>query len=161
MLAETRDGGKTWVTSVASTFGRAARIRSRGLRGLTVFEYGEGIEFPSEVFDLDLRTGKSQSLFCRKDVVVHDVAPLASGGAILAAIEPAGRLRSSPVPGHLRIFHTPDGTRFSEMKVDYRAVGRRAELAYVDDDRSAQCAGAGAGVVRGNRSGEWGVEIGD
>ncbi|MCL6508106.1 MAG: hypothetical protein K6T59_13900, partial [Bryobacteraceae bacterium] len=49
--------------------------------------------------------------------------------AYLAAVEPAGKLRRSPVPGRLHILRSDDLTTWSEMPVDYRAVARRAVLA--------------------------------
>ncbi|MBI5084567.1 MAG: hypothetical protein HZB13_08220 [Acidobacteria bacterium] len=133
VVGETRDAGLTWKLSVASTFGRVIRMRSYGMRALTVFHYGDGMDFPSEVYDLDLTTGKSKPLFRRKEVVVHDAVPLPGGGAVIAGVEPAGRLRATPVPGKVRIFVTDDGVEWSEMKVDYRAVGRRVTLARFSD----------------------------
>lgn len=133
VVGETHDGGKTWKMGVASAFGRVTRLRSLGTRGLAVYHYGEGIEFPSEVFALDLSTGGSKPFFRRRELWVHDAVPLNDNGVILAAIEPPGRLRASPIPGRLRIFYTPSGERWFEMKVDYRAAGRRAMLSRVDD----------------------------
>lgn len=134
VLGETRDAGKTWKMGVSSAFGRVTRLRTLGSRGLVLYQYGDGIEFPSEVYAIDLSTGRSRPFFRRRDVWVHDVVPLHDGGALLAAIEPPGRLRSTPIPGRLRIFHTPNGERWYEMKVDYHASGRRAYLSRVDDN---------------------------
>lgn len=133
VLGETRDGGKTWRIGVTSAFGRVTRLRTLGTRGYVVYHYGDGMEFPSEVYSLDLSTGASKPFFRRRELWAHDVVPLHDGGAIVAAIEPPGRLRSSPIPGRLRIFYTPNGEAWFEMKVDYRAVGRRAVLSRVDD----------------------------
>lgn len=133
MLGESRDGGRTWKMGVTSAFGSATRIRTLGTRGFVIYHYGDGMEYPSEVYAIDLANGSSRPFFRRRELWVHDVVPLHDGGAILAAIEPPGRLRSSPVPGRLRIFYTASGDSWFEMKVDYRATGRRALLSRVDD----------------------------
>jgi photosystem II stability/assembly factor-like uncharacterized protein len=133
VAAETRDGGKTWRTSVASAFGRVIRVRSTNARALTVFQYGEGFEWPSEVYSIDYRTGGTKPLFRKRDLTVWDGVVLAEGGYLLAAIEQPGRMRSSPIPGKLRMIHSPDGVTWQAMRSDYRAVGKRATIARVDD----------------------------
>jgi hypothetical protein len=133
VLGESRDAGKTWKMSMTSAFGRVTRLRTLGTRGLAIYHYGDGMEFPSEVYSLDLATGRSGVLFRRRDLWVHDAIPLHDGGAMLAAIEPPGRLRASPIPGRLRIFLTTGAGVWNQMKVDYRASGRRAFFARVDD----------------------------
>ncbi len=133
ILGETRDGGQTWKFSYASIFGRVVRMRNMGARAIVVYHYGDGMEFPAEVYALDLSTGKSVPIFRRKDLWVQDAVPLASGGVVVAAIESPGRLRSTPVPGRLRIFLSLDGKAWNEMRVDYRATGRRAYLSRLDD----------------------------
>lgn len=143
VVAETRDRGVTWKMSMASTFGAVTRLRSLGSRALTVFLYGDGLVFPSEVYTLDLTTGKNTPLFRRRNLVVQDAVPLGGGGALVVAVEPPGRLSNSPIPGKIRAFVTPDGAKWSEMKVDYRAVGRRATLARVDDQNIWMCTDEG------------------
>ncbi len=133
VLGESHDGGNTWKMGVTSAFGRVSRLRTLGTRGFVVYHYGDGMEFPSEVYAIDLSTGKSKPFFRRRDLWVHDAVPLHDGGAIVAAIEPPGRLRTSPIPGRLRMFYTPTGERWFEMKVDYHAAGTRAVLSRVDD----------------------------
>lgn len=126
---ETRDGGATWKFNVTSAFGRAVRLRSRGNLGIAIYHYGENFQFPSEVFALDFRTGGSRPIFRRNDYWIHDAALLENGEVILAAIQTAGGLRSSPVPGKLRILYSADLRQWGLMRVDYRAEGRRAMLA--------------------------------
>lgn len=130
IVLETRDGGETWTHSSTSMFGRITRVRlaAEG-RGLGLVEFHDAFTWPSEVFRLDWRTGKSERVFRREDRAVTDVALLDNGPAYLAAVEPAGKLRRSPVPGRLHIFQSYDLTHWSEMPVDYRAVARRAVLA--------------------------------
>lgn len=128
IAGETRDGGRTWKFSYTSAFGRVVRVRAAAEHGLAISHYGEDFDFPGEVYLLDFRTGSSRPVFRRRDVLVHDGALLADGSLVLAGIEPRGELRGSPVPGRLRIFHSPDRERWFEMRVDYRAEGGRAFL---------------------------------
>jgi hypothetical protein len=129
---ETRDGGRQWTPSVSSTFGVVTKLRLTPRWGVSVFAYGENFYFPAEVMEFDLSTGKSRTLFRRKDVNATDALVLSDGAVLVAGIEPRGLLRSSPVPGKLRIFYSPDRNQWYEMKVDYRAAGQRAFLSYVD-----------------------------
>ncbi|MFZ5926919.1 MAG: WD40/YVTN/BNR-like repeat-containing protein [Acidobacteriota bacterium] len=129
VAAETRDGGTSWKVSVTSTFGRVARLRAAGNRSLAIYHYSENFPFPSEVYLLDFTTGGSRSIFRRRDLWVHDAVLLPGGGAILAAIQVAGGLRSTPVPGKLRVVYSADLEKWAEMAVDYRAEGHRAFLA--------------------------------
>ncbi len=143
MVAETYDRGGKWKISVASTFGQVLRMRSLGSRALSLFHYGDGLAFPSEVYALDMTTGKNAAYFRRKEIIVQDAVPLSDGGAMIVAVEPPGRLNNSPIPGRIRVFaHTP-GSEWSEMKVDYRAVGRRATLARFDDQSIWICTDEG------------------
>lgn len=134
VLAETRDQGKTWKTSVASTFGQVVRIRTWGTRAISIFHYSQSFVFPSEVVEMELSTGKSQPLFRRKDLVVQDAVLLDGGGTLVAALQYQGQLMTSPIPARLRIFYSPDARRWREMKVDYRAAGTRALFTKVGDD---------------------------
>jgi hypothetical protein len=54
------------------------------------------------------------------------------GSAILAAVEPPGRLRSAPIPGKVKLLTSTDLKTWTEMAVDYRAVARRLVLAGPD-----------------------------
>lgn len=129
VAGETRDGGASWKFSVTSAFGRPVCLRSSGNQGLIIYHYGENFAFPSEVYSLDFRTGRSRPVFRRPELRVDDAALLPDGTAILAAIRPSGGLRASPVPGKLQVLCSGDLDHWSEMSVDYRAEGRRAILA--------------------------------
>jgi hypothetical protein len=133
VLAETRDRGKTWKTSVGSTFGQVIRIRSWGTRAVSIFQYSQTFEFPSEVVEMDLSTGKSHPIFRRKDLVVQDAMFLDNGGVLVAALQFQGRLMTSPIPAKLRMFFSENSKDWREMKVDYRAAGTRAILTKVGD----------------------------
>ena len=135
ILLETRDGGATWKATTTSMFGRITRVRlATDLRGLALIEFQDSFDWPSEVFGIDLRTGKSERAFRRKDRAVTDVLPISNGPSYLAAIEPPGSLRSSPVPGKLKILKKEVAGEWIEMTVDYRAYGHRAFLAAADGE---------------------------
>jgi beta-xylosidase len=101
-------------------------------RGLLLFEFFGRFDYPSEVYAMNLATGKSTRAFRRKDRAVTDVLVTAQGPAYLAAIEPPGTLSHSPVPGKLKILKSDDLENWTEISVDYRAVARRAYLATPD-----------------------------
>src|SRR6266853_3603291 len=129
---ETRDGGASWNPGTAPVFGFIARLRLAGSLGLAVFGYVDSFEWPSEVYQLDLPTGKSQSIFKQKDRRVTDAMVFPNGHAILAAVEPPGRLRSAPIPGKVKMLSSVDLKTWSEMAVDYRAVAQSLVLAGPD-----------------------------
>ncbi len=131
---ETRDGGKSWNSGTAPVFGSITRLRLQGSVGLAVFGYADSFEWPSEVYRLDLPTGKSESVFKQKDRRVFDAKLLPDGRAILAAIEPPGRLRSAPIPGKVKMLESADLRTWTEMAVDYRAVAQTLVLAGPDPD---------------------------
>lgn len=136
---DTRDGGKTWVPSTTSMFGRISRVRMlpNGL-GLGLIEFAEAFTYPSEIFRFDMKTGKSQRAFREKNRAVTDVLLQADGSAVLAAVEVPGRVRVSSVPNKLKLLRTAnvatatDTVPWQEMEVDYRAAARRAVLAGTD-----------------------------
>ena len=133
VLFQTHDGGKTWSGQLSSAFGALRRVRMGPSRGAVVFQYRESFAWPSELFLLDLRTGKNWTILRRKDLVIHDTLLFSDGSVLAAATQPTGRLRNSPVPGKLRIFWSPDVTAWFEMKVDYRAVGNSATFSPCSD----------------------------
>ena len=99
-----------------------------------MFGYADSFEWPSEVYRLDLATGKSTSVFKQKDRRVTDAALFPDGRAFLAAVEPPGRLRSAPIPGKVRILTSTNLKDWAEMAVDYRAVAQSLVLAGPDAD---------------------------
>lgn len=129
IAGETKDGGATWKFAMTSAFGRPVRLRAAGGEGVVVYHYSESFPFPSEVYLLDFRTGASRPVFRRRDLWVHDALLLPDGAVVLAVIQLAGGLRSSPVPGKLRLLYSKDRQQWMEMAVDYRAEGFRAVLA--------------------------------
>jgi photosystem II stability/assembly factor-like uncharacterized protein len=133
ILLETRDGGAHWEAAETSMFGRITAVGvSPDGRGLTLVEFFDRFAYPSEVYRMDWRTGKTARVFRQKDRAVTDVLVPAKGPAYLAAVEPPGTLFHSPVPGKLKLLKSDDMEKWTEMDVDYRAVARRAHLAAAD-----------------------------
>jgi len=130
-----QDGGATWDSSVASAFGDVERLHLRGSRGAMLMSYGEGFVWPSEVFRTDLTTGKSEPVFRRKSLRVADALLLGDSGFLLAVIEPFGQLPGAGLPGRLCLVYSPDGRRWFQMPVDYRAQGPHALLAAESETR--------------------------
>ena len=133
VLFQTHDGGKTWNGQLSSAFGAVRRVRMGPSRGAIAFQYRESFGWPSELFLLDLRSGKNFPVLRRKDLVIHDMLLFSDGSLLAAATQPTGRLRNSPIPGKLRILWSPDATAWFEMKVDYRATGNSATFASCSD----------------------------
>ena len=129
IFLDTRDGGESWKASTVSMFGRVTKVlfRADG-QGLGLIEFQAGFEYPSEVFRIDAKTGKSWRVFRRANCAVTDIALTAAGTAYLAAVEPRGGKR----PGKLKLFESQDLETWSEVEVDDRATARRAKLAAAD-----------------------------
>ena len=131
---ETHDGGAHWKAETAPLLGTLARFTMNGTHGLGVFAFVDAFDWPSEVYHFDLRTGKSVSAFKQKDRRVTDALLDAEGHGFLAAVEPAGRLSVSPIPGKVRILRSADLFSWEEMKVNYKAVARNVLLAGPDGE---------------------------
>jgi len=136
IFLQTKDGGKTWTSSTASTFGQVSRLDlSPAGVGLGLVEMTSPMgEWPSEVYRIDWRTGGNQRVFREKAVAITDVAIFSSGVAYIVGIERPGRLRQSPIPGKVRVLRSADLKTWTRMDVDYRATASRATLAGVDGD---------------------------
>ncbi len=130
IVLETLDGGQTWKAATSSMFGRVTRVDlSPDGRGLALLEYRNAFEVPSEVVSIDLKTGKSATVFKKPDRRVTDVLLFSQGPGYLAAIEASPQLHNSPIPGKLKILRSDTFSVWQEMEVDYRALGTRAILA--------------------------------
>jgi hypothetical protein len=133
IVLETRNAGETWSASTAPLLGRCARIcLTPDLWGLSLFEFEHAFKWPSVVYAINLRTGKTVESFHEKDRVVTDVALFAGKRAFLAGIEPPGKMPNLPIPGKVKILQTGDLQNWRNMDVDYRAVATRVILAPVD-----------------------------
>jgi hypothetical protein len=137
----TATGGSNWVTSTAPLFGAVASLRLAGANGLVVFNYGDSFDWPTEVYRLTLRTGGSETAFRQKDRKVTDTILFEDAGAstpsvqaYIAAMEPGGTLKNTPIPGRVHILTSLDFKTWTEMDVDYRAVASSILLAGPDAD---------------------------
>ena len=64
VFLDTRDGGATWTASTTSMFGRVTRVAfAPDGRGVGLIEFQRDFEFPSEVFSIDWKSGRSLNLF--------------------------------------------------------------------------------------------------
>jgi photosystem II stability/assembly factor-like uncharacterized protein len=125
----TPDGGKTWIPSTVSTYGRTSEFRLLGDAALVLVRF-EDADAPSEVF-LN-RPHNPKRIFMQRNRMVTDCAWVAPDDILLAAIEPPGRVYQMGIPGKLHIIRgAPDGP-WREMRVDYKAFGSEAMLSVVD-----------------------------
>jgi hypothetical protein len=131
---ETRDAGATWRTSTAPLLGDVLALRLSGVNGLAVMSFNEAFEFPSEVYKVDLTTGKTAFSFHAKDRRVFDCAVFPGPRGYLAAVEPPGKLNTIPIPGKVKMLTSTDLVNWTEMDVDYKATARSVVLAGPDAD---------------------------
>lgn len=135
VLIETNNSGKSWIKSEASVFGQVTRV-SMTPQGtaLALTEYRDEFEYPSEVYRINLHTGKSESAFREKNRAITDVRAFAgSDRAIIAGYETTGTIYRSPIPGKLKVLTSNDLEHWTEMPVDYRAVAHSAIIAGPDE----------------------------
>ena len=138
MMAETRDSGDTWKVSTTSIFGMVSRIiiDPAGF-ALALMGFEDSFEVPSEVDQIDFRTGKMSPVYRRKEHAVLDIAYLPNRSIILAGIEPTG-LRSLKLPSRVVIREVSIDTKnvigkVVDHDVDYRATARDVKLAAAPD----------------------------
>jgi hypothetical protein len=130
IVVETRDGGVNWKSQVTSMFGRISQVvLSPSGAALSLIEFDQAFDWPSEVFFFDIRTGKSERVFREKDRAVTSMLIDQLQTGYLAAIECTGMLHRSPIPGKLHILRSTGLKQWDEMRVDYRAVAHQAVLA--------------------------------
>lgn len=137
VIFETIDGGIGWTRKTMSAFGRIAELAMSGSRSLALFRFEQFFRWPSEIFCIDLQTGKSARCFRQSDRALTDIAINSTGAALAAGFEPPGKLPWTPVPGPVKILRLPAGSGdWAEMKVDYRAVATHVSLAFVDENNA-------------------------
>jgi hypothetical protein len=135
VLLQTKDAGKTWSKSEASVFGQITRmsIAPRGI-GLGLNEFKDEFEYPSEVYRIDLHTGRSERAYREKNRAITDVRLFSdSNRAVIAGYETSGTVYHSPIPGKLKVLTSDDLENWREMEVDYRAVAHHAMIAGPDE----------------------------
>jgi len=130
-LLQTRNGGKTWMTSITSIFGRVTRVSLAGNgSSLGLIQFTDNFAWPSEVFLMDAYdSGKSKRVFREANRSITDVLLTDSGTAYLAGSETTSVIHSSPIPGKLKILTSRNYKTWDEMPVDYRAEAHRAIIA--------------------------------
>jgi hypothetical protein len=135
IVLSSTDGGKSWLPTTSSLFGRVERIRLEQAwsQGLILLAFDNAFAVPSELLRLDPQTGASVSIFRRKDRAITDAILTDKDKVLIAGYEPLGELRSVPVPGKVRILKSNDMREWQEMDVDYRAVARNVTLAASPD----------------------------
>jgi len=135
ILLQTRDGGMTWTKSEASIFGQITRLSltPQGV-ALGLAEFKDQFDYPSEVYKINMRNGKSISAYRDKGHAITDVRVFAgTNRGIIAGYETTGTIYRSPIPGKLRVLASTDLETWEEMPVDYRAVAHRAMIAGPDE----------------------------
>jgi hypothetical protein len=127
----TSDGGATWHAGKPfSNYGVLLHYQPiAGGLAVTLLQFDDGAEWPSQVGLADPAAGTSFILFRRKDRVIKDVLPLDGGGYLIAAIEPPGLSTSLPIPGKIKMIRGNGGNSWKEIPADYRAVARDLTLA--------------------------------
>jgi photosystem II stability/assembly factor-like uncharacterized protein len=132
VLLQTWDAGARWQFTTAPLFGAVASLRLAENDGLLVLGFNESFEWPSEVYRVDLAKGTNTRVFREKNRRVTDGALYAGPRVFLAAVEPPGRLNTSPIPGRVKILTSTNFADWTEMDVDYKAVARSLVLAGPD-----------------------------
>jgi len=129
----THDRGQTWKSGSTSLFGQVTRARFTAQGpGLGLIEMGHSSSYPSEVYELDWRTGKSHTIFRDKRYFITDVWLTPNGTSYLAGVEVMGQVHDI-APGAVKVFKSLDRKKWEEMPVDYRAVAQRVIVAGADD----------------------------
>ncbi|HUS05753.1 MAG TPA: YCF48-related protein [Bryobacteraceae bacterium] len=130
IVLQTRDGGESWTSSLASVFGSATQVRFAGDGRLVVLlEFEDYFEWPSELLKIDPRTGKSATVFRDRKSAITDVELVEQGPAYAVGFEPPGRLAHSPMPGKVKVLRSEDLEHWTGIPVDYRALASRAFVA--------------------------------
>jgi hypothetical protein len=126
---QTLDGGSQWKASMASMFGVISRLRlGPPGRAASVVEFESQFEWPSEVYEIDLASGKAERVFRDRERHVTDAMFLPDGRLMLAAVVTPGRMHHLPVPGPVEIL-VPVGAAWKAIPVDYRASATRVSFA--------------------------------
>lgn len=126
LFLDTRDGGLTWTASTTSMFGRVTRVAFHPSgKGLGLIEFREEFDYPSEVFSIDWRSGKSARVFRRADVAVTDIGFDSKGRGWLAGVQ---RRKRNPV-GRIKVYRSDDLSSWTEVAVERGPAAGRLTLA--------------------------------
>jgi hypothetical protein len=134
IILETRDGGKTWKPSTTSVFGQIAKVALLpDGTALSLLQFRGAFDHPAEMHVINWKTGSTARSVAGAKRAITDIALTANGTAYAVAIEPPGKMNWGPVPGKVKVLKSADLKAWTDMAVDYRAVGRSAVLAVVDE----------------------------
>jgi hypothetical protein len=125
------DGGTTWKSETAELLGSLSGVCLAGADGLSIYQFDQTFDSPSEVYHMDARAGKVTTVYHDK-LRVMDCAIFRGPRAFLAAVEPPGRLNTVPIPGKVKILSSTNLTDWTEMDVDYKANARSLVMAGPD-----------------------------
>jgi hypothetical protein len=131
LTLKTVDGGVSWKSETSEAFGSLSNVCLAGADGLSVYQYDQSFDSPSEVYHLDARAGKVTGVYHDK-LRVMDCALFKGPHGFLAAVEPPGRLNTAPIPGKVKILSSTNLKDWTEMDVDYKANARSLIIAGPD-----------------------------
>ena len=101
-----------------------ARFTAEG-PGLGLIEMGNSSNFPSEVYELDWKTGKSHTVFRDKRYFITDVWLTPDGTSYIAGVEVAGQVHGI-APGNVIVFQkhrsARPGTRWQWITGQWRSA---------------------------------------
>ena len=134
IVLETRDGGKTWKSTTTSVFGQVTKVALLpDGTALSLFQFRGAFDHPAEMHVINWKTGGTVRAMAGARRAITDIALAANGTAYAVAIEPPGKMNWGPVPGKLKVIKSADLRTWTDMQVDYRAVGTNAILAVADE----------------------------
>jgi photosystem II stability/assembly factor-like uncharacterized protein len=134
IVLDTHDGGQTWKPSTTSVFGQVTKaVLLPDGRGILLFQFRGAFDRPAELYVINWETGTTAHRLASATRAFTDITLAANGTAYAAAIEPPGKMNWGPVPGKVKVLKSTDLRAWTEMAVDYRATGRNAVIAVVDD----------------------------
>jgi hypothetical protein len=132
LMLETLDGGATWHSQSAPLFGTIHALQVADKEGLALFQFNDSFEWPSEVNRMELSKGTSSRVFREKNRRVTDLLLFPGPQVFLAAVEPTGKLNTTPIPGKVKMLSSTDYQKWVETPVDYKASARNVVLAGPD-----------------------------
>jgi hypothetical protein len=124
LLMETNDGGNTWSAWLLHVCGEPFRLAAHGFHAALLLRDENSIEYPSWALASDTTSRSTSVLFRRRNLEISDVN-LDDRGVWIVAPKP----RATNDAKRPRIFHSPDYSAWTKMKVDYRAQGNSARFA--------------------------------
>ncbi len=131
-ILQTTNGGESWQTGTVSMFGNLTRMRIGAGKSIGLIEHAETFEVPSEIVGQSRSNEQLHLVFKDPKFFVSDVWVNIDGTYYAAGITLSSRMHSV-VPGRVRVMKSQDLKNWTNIPVDYRAVGNRVFLAGSDD----------------------------